>query len=103
MRLVFYGFADQGAWPEHPGFGAAALDEEVVGPLRLLNHVETMLGLGRPAVAGVQISAHCAILSSPRGPHGVVDWPTSNPTCTPSRAGSPAGNVTRKPVATASG
>jgi len=54
MRLVFSWFADQGTWPEYLGSGDAALDEEVVGPLRLLDHVETMLGLGRPGVSDVQ-------------------------------------------------
>jgi hypothetical protein len=54
MDLIFSWFADAGAWPEHPGSGCAVLDKEVVGPLRLLDHIETMLGLGRPEVAAVQ-------------------------------------------------
>ena len=54
MRLIFSWFADQGTWPEHPGSGCAILDEEVVGPLRLLDHIETLLGLGRPDAANVQ-------------------------------------------------
>ena len=54
MHLVFSWFADAGAWPEHPGSGCAVVDQEVVGPLRLLDHVETMLGLGRPEVAAVK-------------------------------------------------
>ena len=54
MDLTFSWFADAGAWPEHPGVGSAALDQEVVGPLRLLDHVETMLGLGRPDVVAVK-------------------------------------------------
>lgn len=54
MDLVFTWFADSGAWPEHPGEGTAVIDEEVVGPLRLLDHVETMLGLGRPQVSSVE-------------------------------------------------
>jgi hypothetical protein len=54
MDLVFSWFADSGAWPEHPGTGCAVVDQEVVGPLRLLDHVETMLGLGRPEVAAVR-------------------------------------------------
>ena len=54
MDLVFSWFADAGAWPEHPGSGCAVVDQEVVGPLRLLDHVETMLGLGRPEVAAVR-------------------------------------------------
>jgi hypothetical protein len=54
VELVFSWFADSGAWPEFPGDGIAALDQEVAGPLRLLDHVETMLGLGRPGVAAVQ-------------------------------------------------
>jgi hypothetical protein len=53
MDVVFSWFADAGAWPEHPGAGRAALDQEVVGPLRLLDHVETMLGLGRPRNAAI--------------------------------------------------
>lgn len=54
MYLVFSWFADAGAWPEHPGTRSAVLDQEVVGPLRLLDHVETMLGVGRPDVPAVQ-------------------------------------------------
>ena len=54
MQLIFSWFADAGAWPEHLCAGNAALDQEVVGPLRLLDHVETMLGLGRPDVAVVK-------------------------------------------------
>ena len=54
MQLVFSWFADVGAWPEHPGDGGAVLDQEVVGPLRLLDHVEIMLGLGRPDFAAVR-------------------------------------------------
>ena len=54
MDLVFSWFADAGAWPEHPGSGCAVVDQEVVGPLRLLEHVETMLGLGRPDVSAVR-------------------------------------------------
>ena len=54
MHLVFSWFADAGAWPEHPGSGCTVIDKEVVGPLRLLDHVETMLGLGRPDVAAVR-------------------------------------------------
>jgi hypothetical protein len=54
MELVFSWFADAGAWPEHPGSGPAVLDQEVVGPLRLLDHVETMLGLGRPDISAVR-------------------------------------------------
>ena len=49
LQLVFSWFADAGAWPEHPGAGAAAVDAAVVGPMRLLDHIETMLGLGAPA------------------------------------------------------
>ncbi len=54
MDLTFSWFADAGAWPEHPGAAEAALDQEVVGPLGLLDHVETMLGLGRPEVTPVR-------------------------------------------------
>ncbi|WP_298354680.1 PD-(D/E)XK nuclease family protein [Rhodoblastus sp.] len=54
LRLVFSWFADAGTWPEHPGAGAAVVDAAVVGPMRLLDHVETMLGLGAPANAGVK-------------------------------------------------
>jgi hypothetical protein len=54
MHLVFSWFANSGASPEHPGTGAAVIDQEVVGPLRLLDHVETMLGLGRPQTAPVK-------------------------------------------------
>jgi ATP-dependent helicase/nuclease subunit B len=53
-HLVFAWFADAGAWPEHPGSGAAVVDEAVVGPMRLLDHLETMLGLGGPANPGVK-------------------------------------------------
>lgn len=54
MDLIFSWFADAGAWPEHPGSECAVLDQEVVGPLCLLDHLETMLGLGRPDVAAVR-------------------------------------------------
>jgi len=54
MDVVFSWFADAGAWPEHPGSGCAVVDQAVVGPLRLLDHVETMLGLGRAEVAAVR-------------------------------------------------
>ena len=54
IELVFSWFADAGAWPEHPGSGFAVLDQELVGPLRLLYHVERMLGLRRPEVAAVK-------------------------------------------------
>jgi hypothetical protein len=54
MRLTLCWHADAGAWPEHPGTKAAVLDAEVVGPLRLLDHVETFLGLGRPDVSPVR-------------------------------------------------
>lgn len=54
MDLVFSWFADSGAWPEHPGTGCGVVNKEVVGPLRLLDHVETMLGLGRPEIAAVR-------------------------------------------------
>ncbi|MGJ0391158.1 MAG: hypothetical protein ACR650_00105 [Methylocystis sp.] len=54
MDLVFSWFADGGAWPEHPGAGGAVLDQAVVGPLRLLDHVETLLGQGGPQIATVE-------------------------------------------------
>jgi hypothetical protein len=54
LRLIFSSFANSGAWPEHPGAGAAVVDAAVVGPMQLLDHLETMLGLGAPAVAGVK-------------------------------------------------
>jgi len=54
VDLTFLWFADAGAWPERPGGAAASLDQAVVGPNALLDHVETMLGLGRPAVANVK-------------------------------------------------
>ena len=54
MDLVFSWFADAGAWPEHPGMGCATVDQAIVGPVRLLDHIETMLGLGRPETAAVK-------------------------------------------------
>lgn len=54
LHLVFSWFADGGAWPEHPGEKAAVVDAAVVGPHGFLDHLETMLGLGAPAVAGVK-------------------------------------------------
>jgi ATP-dependent helicase/nuclease subunit B len=54
MDLTFTWFGDAGAWPEHPGKGIAVFDHEVVGPLRLLDHIETMFGLGHPEVPTVQ-------------------------------------------------
>ncbi|AZG78768.1 hypothetical protein [Methylocystis rosea] len=54
MDPAFAWFADNGAWPEHPGPGSAVVEQAIVGPARLLSHVETMLGLGRPAIAAVK-------------------------------------------------
>ncbi|KAF2991386.1 PD-(D/E)XK nuclease family protein (plasmid) [Methylocystis sp. MJC1] len=54
MDLVFSWFSDAGAWPEHPGSGCAVVDEAVVGPSALLDHVETMLGLGGPEIAAIE-------------------------------------------------
>ena len=54
MDITFLWFADAGAWPERPGDKDAALDQAVVGPNALLDHIETMLGLGRPAIANVK-------------------------------------------------
>lgn len=54
MDLVFSWYADGGVWPEHPGLRSAAVDQAVVGANGLLDHVETMLGLGRPEVSVVQ-------------------------------------------------
>jgi len=54
LHLVFSWFADGAAWPEHPGEKVAVVDAAVVGPHGLLDHIETMLGLGAPAVAGVK-------------------------------------------------
>ncbi|WP_026605901.1 hypothetical protein [Methylocapsa acidiphila] len=51
---MFSWFADSGAWPEHLGTGCGVVNKEVVGPLRLLDHVETILGLGRPEIAAVR-------------------------------------------------
>lgn len=54
LRIVFSWFADAGAWPEHPGLADAAVDHIAAGPMRLLDHLETMLGLGAPLIAGVK-------------------------------------------------
>lgn len=54
VSLVFSWFADPGAWPEHPGSGSAVVDSAVFGPMRTLDLLETMLGLGAPAAAGVK-------------------------------------------------
>lgn len=63
LRLVFSWFADGGGWPEHPGAGTTALDTAVVGPLGLLDHLETMLALGAPSVGGAhRIAAYRAAL-----------------------------------------
>lgn len=65
LRLVFSWFADGGAWPEHPGLDTTSVDAAVVGPLGLLDHLETMLGLGAPAVGGAhRIAAWSAKLAS---------------------------------------
>ena len=53
MYLVFSWFADAGAWPEHPGTRSAVLDQEVVGPLRLLDQ-SRRCWVGRPDVPAVQ-------------------------------------------------
>jgi hypothetical protein len=59
MNLIFAWFGEAGAWPEHPGKGGAVYDREVVGPLRLLDLVETMSGLGGPDVPTVHRIALC--------------------------------------------
>ena len=57
MHFVFSWFADASAWSEHPGCGCAVVDEAVVGSSALLDHVETMLGLGGAEIAAVERKA----------------------------------------------
>ena len=54
LRIVFSWFADGGAWPEQPSAEAAVVDGAVVGPFGLLDHLETMLGLGAPTIGGAR-------------------------------------------------
>jgi hypothetical protein len=69
MDVVFGIWADGGAWPEHGGTGTGALGSPVVGPLGLLDVLETARGLGAPAVANVvRIAALQAAAEQMHGP-----------------------------------
>lgn len=53
MEIVFGLFADGGASPDHGGDERGALGAPVLGPLGLIDHLETRLGLGAIPVAKV--------------------------------------------------
>lgn len=53
MKIVFGLWADGGAWPDHGGDAAGSLGQPVVGPIGLVDILETLLGLGGPATAQV--------------------------------------------------
>ena len=70
MELVFDLWADRGAYPDHGGGPQGALGQPVVGPLGLVDTLETMMGLGAPPTAHVVRVAHFqAILESIAGAH----------------------------------
>ncbi|WP_193175436.1 PD-(D/E)XK nuclease family protein [Oricola nitratireducens] len=70
MELVFDLWADRGAFPDHGGGPQGALGQPVVGPLGLVDTLETMLGLGAPPTAHVVRVAHFqAILEGIVGAH----------------------------------
>lgn len=53
MKIVFGLWADGGAWPDHGGDALGSLGQPVVGPIGLVDILETLLGLGGPATAQV--------------------------------------------------
>lgn len=70
MELVFSLWADCGAFPDHGGEPQGALGQPVVGPLGLMDTLETMLGLGGPATPHVVRVAHFqSILENVAGAH----------------------------------
>ena len=65
MDIVFGLWADAGAWPEHGGGRVGALGAPVVGPIGLLEILETARGLGAPGIPNVvRIAAFQAALES---------------------------------------
>ena len=58
MKIVFGLWADGGAWPDHGGDAAGSLGQPVVGPIGLVDILESQLGLGGPATAQVVRIAH---------------------------------------------
>lgn len=69
MDVVFGLRADGGAWPEHGGVGAGAVGAPVVGPLGLIDILETARGMGAPTTANVvRIAAFQAALERLEGP-----------------------------------
>ena len=54
MNIVFGLWADGRAVPEHGAAGPAAAGSPVLGPLGLLDALETMLGFGSPQTAEVE-------------------------------------------------
>ena len=68
MDIVFGLWADAGAWPEHGGSGDGALGAPIVGPIGLLEILETARGLGAPGTPNVvRIAAFQAALESTDG------------------------------------
>ena len=85
MDVVFGLRMDGGAWPEHGGEGAGAVGAPVVGPLGLIEILETARGMGAPSIANVvRIAAFQAALEQLDGPErfwtrslGVDGWATA--------------------------
>lgn len=65
MDIVFGMWADGGASPDHGGAARGALGQPVVGPIGLVDILETVLGLGGPQAAHVvRIAAFQATLDA---------------------------------------
>lgn len=69
MDVVFGLHADGGAWPEHGGAGAGASGAPVIGPMGLIDILETARGLGSPPTSNViRIASFQATLERLAGP-----------------------------------
>lgn len=69
MDVVFGLWADGGASPDHGGGATGALGQPVLGPLGLVELLETQLGLGGPAAPQVvRVAAFQAVLEGLDGP-----------------------------------
>jgi hypothetical protein len=58
MRIVLHPDFDQGCWPGPLRGGTAAAGEDWVGPRRLVEILETALGLGGPRLTAAERAAH---------------------------------------------
>lgn len=85
MDIVFGLWVDGGGWPDHGGNGNGGIGTPVVGPIGLLDILETARGLGAPSNANVvRIAAFQAALEKMGGPTrfwsrslGVDGWATA--------------------------